>query len=291
MSSTVHEAYFDQFQEGFFELLEQKNSKVMGRHPTKDEKGRYHYFDTVGSVEVEKVTQRLQPTNLQDVPHAKRVAEMHYYAAYVSIDDYDKIQMLSDPTSVYATKITTGQARQFDTSSFKALYGTASTGLGLTGTADLDSGNKIAHNSEGFTIAKFHQAVRILEEFEVDTDSDEVVCYTKPSAIEDMFTDSTHSAQFASFDYRQRKMLDDNGEMTFRGVVLCKTNRIPDITSGTTRRALMCTRDSLSIGINRNLKLETVVRGDLSNAIQLSSKFAHAQVRTEEDSVVEMAYQ
>lgn len=291
MAATVDQSFISQFSDNIHMLLEQKGSKLRKHVPVEMANGEKHFFERLGNFTASEVTGRLAVSNLQDPAHSRRMATVKRYEASTYLDDIDKFKLLIDPTSDYAVKLANAHGKNFDQVVINdAILGTAATGKDGSGSQAFDTSNQqIAHGSAGLTVAKFNQALRILQSNEVDLDADELVLMTGARGIEDLLGDSTN--QLTSFDFQNRKVLADGGQMMFRGVPIVHTERINDETAGTTFRAILMSKDAVKVAMAHDLEVKIAERPDLNFAMQISTYMMFGAVRMEEGRVVDILYQ
>ena len=288
MTVSINQNYISQFSDNLFHLLEQKGSKLKGLFSEEVAKGEKHFFDRIGNFSAVEITNRLEDTLIQDAAHSRRMASVRRYGASVSLDDLDKFKMMIDPTSDYAMKLANAHGRNFDTVLLNALIGTAATGADGSGSQAFDTSNQqIAHGAAGLTVAKFNQALRILQSNDVDLQQEEVYLIANSRAIEDLLGE----AQFTSFDYQAMKPLSGKDLPTFRGVKIIHSERLPDHTAGSVFRGIMCTADALKVALSKDLEIKTAERADLNFALQVSSYMMFGAVRMDEQRVVDILFQ
>jgi len=291
MSRTIDTAYINQFKADLHHLVEQKASKLRPTVKLEIASGEKHFFDRLGVFTANEVTSATAPVSLQDAAHSRRMATIRVYDANTYLSDFDKVKMLIDPTSDYAMKLARAHAKNLDDIIISAALNAASTGKDGSGSASFDtSNNQIAHGSAGLTVAKFNQALRILELNEVDIDGQRIYCALGARAKEDLLGDSSN--QLTSFDFQDSKVLSNGGLPNFRGVNMVTTQRITDETSGTTFRALMYTEDTIKVAMAKDLNINVAQRHDLNlQPIQVATSMAMGAVRMEEETIVDILYQ
>lgn len=291
MSATINTAFISQFSDNLHMLLEQKGSKLRSIVPVEMANGEKHFFDRLGNFTASEVTSRLATTTLQDPGHSRRMATLKRYEASTYLDDVDKFKLLIDPTSDYVVKLANAHGKQFDSHVLNdAILGSASTGQDGSGSTAFDTSNQqIAHGSAGLTVAKFNQALRILQSNEVDIESDELVLVVGARGVEDLLGDSTN--QLTSFDFQNGKVMADGKLPSFRGVSIVHSERIQDETSGTTFRALLMTKDAVKVAMAQDMEVKVAERPDLNFALQVSTYMMYGAVRMEEGRVVDILYQ
>lgn len=292
MTATIDTAFISQFSNNIHTLVREEGSKLRGIFMTEDAPGEKHFFDRLGELEVYEVVGRKDTTTLQDPAHSRRMATLKRYAAHTYLDDLDKMKMLLDPTSEYAKTLATAHGKNYDVTLYNQLLGSAATGKDGSGSQAFDTSNQqIAHGSSGLTIAKVHQALRILESNEIDIDNKELFMTVGALGIEDMLTDTTNGAQLTSFDYQDSKTMATGRIPNFRGVNIVRTQRVPDETAATTHRALLFTRDAMKVAVKNQMEVKTAQRADLEYLYQISAYMNFGGVRMEEERVVDILYQ
>lgn len=291
MTRTIDTAYINQFSDTMHHLVEQTESKLRPTVKVEMAKGEKHFFDRLGIFTASEVTSATSPITLQDAAHSRRMATVSQYAANTYLADIDKLKMLIDPSSDYALKLARAHAKNLDDVIITAALGSASTGKDGSGSQAFDtSNNQIAHGSAGFTVAKFNQALRILEVNEVDIDRARMYLAIGARAVEDLLGDSTN--QLTSFDFQDSKVLSNGGMPSFRGVNIVRTQRVTDETSGTTFRGLLYTEDTIKVAMAQDLKINISERNDLEGIpLQVATYMMHGAVRMEEETIVDVLYQ
>jgi hypothetical protein len=288
MAATINASFISQFSDAIHSLVEQKSSKLRGTVRVETANGEKHFFERLGSFSAEEVTGRMQDTSLQDPAHTRRMATVRKYHSGTYLDDIDKMKLLIDPTSEYTMKLARAHARNLDAVILAAILGSAATGADGSGSQAFDtSNNQIAHGSAGFTLAKFNQAMRVLENGDVDIDATPLFCVLGPRAKEDLFAE----VGIISVDYQTGKALASGQLPNLRGVTLVTSTRVPDETSGSVFRALLYTGDTAKLAVARDLQVKTAERADKNFAAQVSTYMSMGAVRMEEATVVDVLYQ
>lgn len=290
MSATITSAFIDQFSDNLHHLVEQKASKLRESVKVEMAKGEKHFFDRLGVFTASEITSRLSTSNLQDPAHTRRMASVRRYEASTYLDDIDRLKMLIDPTSDYAMKLARAHGKNLDDVILSALTGTASTGRDGSGSQAFDTSNQqIAHGSAGFTVAKFNQALRILENNEVDVDGTRLYLALGALGVEDLLADSSN--QITSMDFQDGKVLSSGKLPSFRGVNIIRTQRVPDETANTTYRALLFTEDTCKVAMAQDIEVKVAERADLNFVQQVSTYMMFGAVRMEEETIVDVLYQ
>lgn len=287
MTVTITQNYISQFSNNLFHLLTQQGSKLKGLFPSELAKGQKHFFDRLGQFSASPVLNRLEDVVLQDGAHSRRMATVTRYAANAYLDDIDKLQMLIDPTNDYAIELANAHGKNFDEQIVSALLGSAAGGYDGSSSTSFDSNQVISATSGGLTVAKFNKALRILQSNEVDLDAEKIYLLVTARGIEGLMDDSTYT----SFFYRDVKPLDSKvNNMMFRNVQIVHTERLPEVTSGTTGRAIMCTERALKVAMAKDMEIKVAERPDLNFAQQISTYMFFGAVRMEEKRVVDLQF-
>lgn len=288
MSATIDQAYINQYSDNVYHLLAQRGSKLMKTLPMETANGEKHFFERLGQFTASERVSRFQPTVLQDGAHSRRMATVAFLDAFVGIDKIDTYKMLIDPTSSYVKEMSDAFGRKVDDKIITAMLGTAATGKDGTGSQAFDTSNQqIAHGSAGFTVAKFNQALRILETNEVDLDAATLYLALGARGVEDLLGENN----YVSFDFQEKKALASNSLPEFRGVQIVRTQRVTDETAGTTFRGLLYTNDNTKCAMSSGLSIQEDNRPDLSNTRQLGANMTFGAVRMDENTIVDVLYQ
>lgn len=287
MAANIDQNFINQFSDTLWMLLEQKDAKLLPLVLRERANGEKHFFDRLGSFEANEITSRLQPANLQDADHSRRMATVKRYEASTYLDDFDKLRMLIDPTSEYMTKLAAAHGRKIDDDIINALLGTAAIGKGGDGVGVvLPAGQKIAAGATGLTVAKFNEGLKILEANEVDMEREGIVLIAGAGGVEDLLQDTTN--QFTSFDFQDVKALAGRNLPTFRGVPIIRQQRVPN--NGSDKRAIMMTIGAVKMAEQQLIEMNAAERPDLNFATQISTYSQFGSVRMEEERVVEISF-
>jgi hypothetical protein len=269
--------------------VEQRGSKLKGLFSEEMASGEKHFFDRIGSFTANEITGNLLPIDLQDGAHSRRMASLGVFDAATYVQNMDKLKMIIDPTSSYAIKLANAHGKNYDRALIDALLGTAATGKDGGSTAPFDTANQqIAHGSTGLTVEKFLTALRILQANEVDMDVSNIYLLADARGIEDLLGDT----KFTSHDYQATKPLAGRMLPEFRGVKIVHTERIPEETPGSVRRAILCTDEAIKVAMGQDLKVDISRRNDLKDLpFQIYTEMAFGAVRMEEELVVDVLFQ
>ena len=117
---------------------------------------------------------------------------MDHYQDADLIDDADKVQMLIDPTSSYATAAAYAIGRAIDDAIITAALGTASTGKSGSTSVSVGSDQQVGVGSPaaGLTIAKLVEAKKKLDLQDVDPSIKRYIA-VGPEQVEDLLNSTT----------------------------------------------------------------------------------------------------
>lgn len=290
MANTLDQAYVSQFSDNIHLLVREGASKLLGRFMTETARGEKHFFERLGRLQISQITSRLQNTNLQDAPHSRRMATIKRFEGSIALDKLDQLQMLIDPTSEYSKELARAHGENFDREIYAAMLGTAATGKDGTGSQAFDtSGQQIAHGSAGLTVAKLNSALRILEANEIDVDGVPLYLAVGAHGVEDLLGDTSN--QMTSFDYQDSKVLSKGGLPSFRGISMIRTQRVPDETVGTTRRALLFTASTVKVAMPESMEVKMGEDVTRNFAPIIGTYMSFGAVRMEEDTIVDVLFQ
>jgi len=128
MSSGITTAFVQQYSNNVAMLSQQKGSLLRSTVDVENVVGKNAFFDQVGVATAQKRTTRHADTPQMDTPHSRRRVSLVDYEYADLIDKQDKVRMLIDPTSSYATAAAFALGRSMDDEIIAAATGTAYTG-------------------------------------------------------------------------------------------------------------------------------------------------------------------
>ena len=144
MSTQITVAFVQQFKNQVIELSQQKGSRLRDTVISETVVGKTAYFERIGKVAMVQATSRHDDTPQIDTPHSRRKVDLATYRWADLIDNADKVRMLIDPQSPYATVGMYAAGRTMDSVLLTAMNGTAYSGETGATTVALPSAQKIA---------------------------------------------------------------------------------------------------------------------------------------------------
>ena len=285
MSFEVTTAFVQQYTTNVALLLQQRGSKLrdyctVGGYTGKAAKA----VEQVGAVTAQVRTSRHSDTPLISTPHDARWVFPTDYEWADMIDDQDKLRMLIDPTSSYATNGAYALGRAMDDLIITAALGDAKTGEnGTTTTGFATATQQIAAAASGLTIAKLRAAKKIFMRNEVDMDMDQLCIAVTAEQIEDLLA----TTEVASSDYNTVKSLVQGNVDTFMGFKFIQIERL-GVDGSSARRCIAWAKSGLHVGMWNDINTRIGERADKSYSTQVYVKGTFGATRVEEKKVVEI---
>jgi hypothetical protein len=285
MSFEVTTAFVQQYTTNVALLLQQRGSKLrdyctIGSYTGKAAKA----VEQVGAVTAQVRTSRHSDTPLISTPHDARWVFPTDYEWADMIDDQDKLRMLIDPTSSYATNGAYALGRAMDDLIITAALGDAKTGEnGTTTTGFATATQQIAAAASGLTIAKLRAAKKIFMRNEVDMDMDQLCIAVTAEQIEDLLA----TTEVTSSDYNTVKALVQGNVDTFMGFKFIQIERL-GVDGSSARRVIAWAKSGLHVGMWNDINTRIGERADKSYSTQVYVKGTFGATRVEEKKVVEI---
>ncbi|WP_022729773.1 phage capsid protein [Fodinicurvata sediminis] len=208
MSEDITTAFVQQYSDGITLLAQQESEetrKAITLYPNM--KAEKTSFDQVGLVKMQPRGGRHADIPSVDTPHKRRWLIPTAFHARDFIDEFDQLQMLTDPTNAYTQAFAAAAARTFDKAVIDGALGTNYVGKDGVTQIELPSSQKIAVGGTGFTLDKLKQAVRILKSNHALMKGDELHCFWT-ARQEEEFIDTT---EVKSSDFNRNKVMVDGG--------------------------------------------------------------------------------
>lgn len=128
MSVNLPTHFVQQYSTNINLLLQQKGSKLRGAVTTGAHVGKQASpVDQIGAVEMQSVTSRFSPMGRVDAATDRRWVCPSDFDLPQLIDEFDKLRLITDPSSAYVQNAVMAAGRQFDKLICSAFTGTAKT--------------------------------------------------------------------------------------------------------------------------------------------------------------------
>jgi hypothetical protein len=278
MANTITKAFVEQFKSNVIHLSEQQRSRLRATITEDSVTGEKFNFERVGNVAAVVKSTRHTATPVLDVPHSRRTGTMTDYQWADLVDNEDKLRMLISPESAYAKAGANAMGKAFDDLIIAAATGNAVDGDGSN--VALPSGQKIAHGSAGFTLAKLLQVKEIMDGGEVSDDDRCIIIGSK------QVSDLLNTTEIKNADYNSVKALASGQIDTFMGFKFIRSERLA--LDSTTRSCIAYTKSAIGLGLGADVTTRIDERADLSYAHQVYLAFTAGASRIEDEGVVQI---
>lgn len=298
MSVNIPTWYVQQYNQNIQQLVQQKDTRL--RKAVTE--GAYvgasaSPVDQVGVIEMQDVTSRYEPMPRVDAPTDRRWVVPLDADLPQLIDKFDKLRLLTDPTSAYVTNAGSAAKRKFDDRIGGAFFIAASTGVtGGTSTA-FDTTNQVVGVSTGGTtsnlnVAKLEKGRQILLSNEVNLEEEDL--WVALTSIEDNSLRS--EIQVISLDFNEAPVFNDKGLiMRWRGFNFVHSERswltttATDDAAGSSKAIPLWVKSGMHLGIWNDINTNISQRHDLrGEPLQAYTTLSANATRLEEKKVVKI---
>jgi len=178
MSVNLPTHYVQQYSTNINLLLQQKGSKLRGAVTTGSHVGKQASpVDQIGKIEMQSVASRFAPMGRVDAPTDRRWVFPSDFDLPQLIDSFDKLRLITDPSSAYVNNAVMAAGRQFDRLICSAFTGTAKTGESGGTSTSFDTGNEVdvavGGTNSKLNVAKIKAVKEIMMSNHVDFDMEE----------------------------------------------------------------------------------------------------------------------
>ena len=229
-STTISTAFVKQYGETLDLLLELKGGKFKDKCLTDTIQGEERYYDQLGSVFAEEVTDRYGDSPENDITHDRRRVIATPYDVGLMLDRFDKVQMLVNPESEYVQRQVSALNRKSDIEFMNAALGTAKSGKGGDTSNVLPSSQYVAvtegvGTTTGMNLDKLQAAREILENNDIDLEDALNTPYFawSPQQKRELLSSTT----VTSSDFNTIKALVKGDIDTFYGFNFVTSNMLP----------------------------------------------------------------
>lgn len=248
----------------------------------------FEYFDQIGSVELLARQSRHSDVQYTPTEFSRRSISTIDYEGMDYLDEQDLQRQMFNPQSNMLQNFISASNRLKDKTIINALSGNASSvdKNGSRTDISFDTTNQlIAHGSKNLTTAKLKDAIKILEDNEVDLTSEPVYCILSPGAYRNLLSET----QFINKDYKLSTNADlkYNAMQEFYGIKFLrfKDTYLPNGAAVNTKRALLYVKRAGIFAKHKDIT--TVAEKNVTKQnIQLSAKASYGATRMEEKLVV-----
>lgn len=266
--------------------LQQKTSMLRGRVMEGQHVGKQASpVDYIGAIQMKAPAGRYAPNQPQNVDFTRRWVMPVDKEGYQLIDSFDKLRLLMDPQSQYASVASAAVAREWDDRIIAAAFAVASvgdsTGVGLTTESFSTSSWQIASTfgssaASGLTVAKMIEAKRVMRKAQVPVDEEQLTWITNSQGESDLL----NQVQVVSTEFSDRPVLVDGKVTRFLGWDIVYSERLTS--SSNLRQNIAMVKSGAYLGIWKDQENYLDPRPDLSGRPwQLSTLMSSGATRLE----------
>lgn len=279
MSTQITVAFVEQYKANVLVLAQQKGSRYRGTVNAEMVTGKNAFFERIGSVAMTDATSRHDDTPQIDTPHSRRRVSLVTSRWADLIDNADKVRMLINPQSPYASVGAFAAGRRMDQHILDAAVGNAYAGEAGATTVALPTAQKVVAASAGLTVAKLIAAKEILDEGDIDPMVPRTIA-VRPDGLTDLLSET----EVKSADYNTIKALVQGQLDTFMGFKFVMSNLVP---SG---YAIVWSKNAMALAVGSEPRVRISERDDKNYSTQVFVEMDMGATRVEDVGVVEIAY-
>lgn len=285
MSVNLPSHYVQQYATNIQLKLQQKGSKLRdlvmsGSHVGKQASP----VDQIGAIEMQSVSGRFNPMGRVDAAVDRRWVFPLDFDLPQLIDSFDKLRLLTDPSSSYVENAVLAAGRKMDDLIIDALFADAKTGENGGTTTSFPAGQQVAVGAAGLTVAKLRAAKKILMANEVDVDNDPLICVVSAAQHDNLLAET----QIISTDYNSKPVLVDGKITRFLGINFIHSERL-DVDGSSYRRVPLFAKSGMYLGLWEDIKTDISQRKDLQGLPwQAYVTMTAGATRLEEKKIVEI---
>ncbi len=282
MSTQIPVSFVEQYRNNLYILSQQKGSKFRPCVTVDSVTGQSAYFERLGATAAVPRITRHGDTPLVDSPHTRRKVSLTPYEWADLIDDSDKVRLLIEPTSDYATNAVNAMGRTMDDLVIAAISGNAYGGVAGGTAIPLPAGQKEAAAAGNLTLAKLLSTKKILDS--ADVDPGERYLAVSPA----MMAAILNVAEFKSADYNTVKALVRGDIDTYLGFKWITTNRLAANSTANGHFALAWHKRAVGLAMGAEIKTRISERDDKAYSTQVYVSMDLGATRIEDEGVVEI---
>lgn len=286
--------YVQQFSSNIQLKLQQKGSRLRGAVMTGAHQGsQASPVDQFGAVAANKVTGRFNKMERVDAPTDRRWVLPQDYDLPQLVDSFDKLRLLTEPTSALVENATYAMGRAMDQEIITGILGANSTGNAGATSVTMPSSQIVgaaqgAGSATNLTVAKLRAARKILMQNEVDLDADQIYCAVNATNLDSLLAE----VQITSNEFSGQYVLQDGKISRFLGINFIHTELLytgADDASGTSTLVPMWAKSGAYLGTWNDISTSVSQRHDLtSEPYQAYVYGTFGATRLEEKKVVQI---
>lgn len=282
MSFQADTAFTKQYAANFERLLEQSGSRFLGHVRKEDQKSESQFFNQIGAVEAEEITNRHGDSPQTDTPHARRRVTLRFFDVGDYIDDEDKARGLTDPQSEYTQGFVNALNRKRDDVIIESMWKDAYTGKEGTTAVAFPAANQVAANFGTFTglsVKKMIEAKRLLLSFENDMDK----VTPKIAITAQQLANLLNEDKVVSNDFNSKALMEGN-VVRYMGFDFVMSQRLEKV--GSDRRVPVWLPDGILHTVGIEIKTRVAERSDKRFNLYAYGKAGFGATRMQENKVI-----
>jgi len=249
--------------------------------------------DQFGSVEMQEIVSRFAPMGRVDAAVDRRWVDPIDYSLPQMVDTFDKLRLMIDPQGPLAQAAIKASGRKMDQIIFDAFYAGAKTGKAGGTTTTFDTTNHRvdaavgAAADTGLNVDKILEAVRLLEDNDVDTEMEMPCMAITPKQHENL----KRQTQVINTDYFTKNggpVFAGDGRITeFAGVKIIVSRLVE--ANASYRLVPMWVKSGMHLGVWSDVKARVDERPDIEGVpYQLYTTLTMGATRLEEGRVIQI---
>lgn len=296
MSVNLPNHFASQFATNVSLLLQQKGSKLRNAVTLGNYIGKSaQVVDQFGSIAATLVTTRFANMPRTDASADSRWVFPSDYDVNQLIDNFDKLRLVTDPSSAYVLNATYALGRAIDDVIIAAMFGTNYTGVSGGTSTVFGTGMVVPVNTggtdSGMNVNKLRYAKKLLMANEVDFDNDPVYCAITSKEHDELLNEM----QVISLDFNEKPVLVGGKVQQFLGINFIHCERLAtqaagtDDQSGSSTQIPCWAKSGMHLGIWNDISVDVSQRKDIQSLPwQAYAAATIGATRLEENKVVKI---
>ena len=288
MSVNLPTHFVQQYSTNIAMLLQQKGSKFRGAVNVGSHVGKQASpVDQIGKVEMQTVNSRFAPMGRVDAPTDRRWVFPTDFDLPQLIDEFDKLRLITDPSSAYVQNAVMAAGRQMDRLIIGSFLGTAKTGENGGTSTSFTAANEVdvavgGANSK-LNVAKLKAVKELMMSKFIDFESEEVYVGITAADHASLLND----IQVISLDFNSTPVLQNGRVTEFLGFKFIHNELIEAQLAGTNEVTLpVWCKSGMYLGLWNDVENSVSKRNDLQGEPwQVYTKMTAGATRLEEDKV------
>ena len=282
MAITIDKAFVNQYRDMVIQLSQQQDTRLRPHVTEVALKGEAYNFDRLAATAAVQKTERRLDTVYVDDTWSRRIAVPQTWNHTMTIEHEDKVQMLIEPESAYATNQGYAMARKWDDILIAAAEGTALDGEGVDNA--LPAGQVIG---DGTGVISFDMITQVQETFLANEITPDIpkVAVIGPTQIRKLM----QLTEQTSADYVRREALQQLSNTgivpNWMGFTWILSNQLtaPLVDE---LNCLFFTKAALGLAVNQDVFIRIGENPAKSYMIQVFAQFTGGAIRIEDEQIV-----